>query len=196
MTSTDMIRWGGPAAMLGGLLFVVYAVGTNFIGESHALYHTLNAPPNALLAVGIVGLYLYARQRGRFGKLGTVGFYLCAIVFALEAVGGVAIIAAETMFGGAFVDALDIIHPMVLLLMVGTVLFGVAALRAGTLPRGGALLLVVVPLLMIGSLFLLGGPEWAFTGGMALFGIGWAWLGYGLLSRQRGESIQARPAVR
>jgi hypothetical protein len=37
---------------------------------------------------------------------------------------------------------------------------------------GGALMLGVVPLLMIVSLFLLGGPEWAFAGGMALFGIG------------------------
>ena len=196
MTSSNLIRWGGPAAMLGGLLFIVYAVGTNFIGESHALYHVLNAPPNAFLAVGIVGLYLYARQNGRFGKLGTVSFYVCAIVFALEAVGGTAIIASETMFGGALVEVLDIIHPLVLLLMVGTILFGIAILRAGTLPRGGALVLVVVPLLMIVSLFTLGDAEWIFAGGMALFGIGWAWLGYGLLSRQRGDSLQARPAVR
>ena len=49
MTSSDLIRWGGPAAMLGRLLFVVYAVGTSLIpedvGEStgHALYHVLNA---------------------------------------------------------------------------------------------------------------------------------------------------------
>ncbi len=202
MTSSDLIRWGGPAAMMGGLLFIVYAVGTSLIPEDisestgHALYHVLNAPPNAFLAVGIVGLYLYARRSGRFGKLGAVGFYICAVVFALGAVGGLAIIASETMLGGAFVSVLDAIHPMVLLLMVGTILFGVATLRAGTLPRGGALMLVVVPLLMIASLFLLGGPEWAFTGGMALFGIGWAWLGYGLLSRQREESVQARPAVR
>ena len=125
-----------------------------------------------------------------------MGFYLCAFVFAIEAIGGLAIIASETMLGGALVSVLDATHPMVLLLMVGTTLFGVATLRAGTLPRGGALMLVVVPLLMIASLFLLGGPEWAFTGGMALFGMGWAWLGYGLLSRQREESVQARPAVR
>ena len=196
MTSADLIRCGGPATLLGGLLFVVYAVGTNFIGESHALYHTLNAPANAFLAVGVVGLYLYARQNVRFGKLGAVGFYICAIVFAIEAVGGLAIIVSETMLGGAFVSVLDGIHPLVLLLMIGTILFGVATLRAGDLPQGGALMLVVVPLLMIASLFLLGGPEWAFTGGMALFGIGWAWLGYGLLSRQREGSVQARPAVR
>lgn len=189
--------------MLGGLLFVVYAVGTALavalnpaLEESstgHVVYHLFNVPPNALLAVGIIGLYLYLRQSGRFGKLGAVGFYICAIIFAVEAVGGLAIIATELT--GTFTPALDIIHPMVLLVMLGSILFGIAAFRAGSLPRGGALMLVVVPVLLIASLFALGGPDWAFIGGMALFGLGWTWLGYGLWSQQEEQAIRPEPAV-
>lgn len=203
MTESKWIRYGGSAALLGGLLFIIYAVGTALVvalnpaleesSAGHAVYHAFNAPPNALLAIGIIGLYLYARQSERFGKLGKVGFYICAIVFAVETVGGLAIIVSELT--GTFTPALDAIHPMVLLLMLGSVLFGVAAFRSGSLPRGGALMIIVVPLAMIASLFALGGPEWAFTVGMALYGAGWSWLGYGLWSHYREEAIQPRPAM-
>lgn len=203
MTKDNWIRYGAAAALLGGVLFVIYAVGTALVtalnpaleesSTGHVVYHLFNVPPNALMVVGIIGLYLYLRQSGRFGKLGAVGFYICAIVFAVEAVGGLAIIATELT--GTFTPALDIIHPLVLLLMLGSILFGIATFRAGNLPRGGALMLMVVPVLMIASLFALGGPQWAFTGGMALFGLGWAWLGYGLWSHQPEESIRPEPAV-
>ncbi len=197
------VRFGAPAAILGGLLFIVYAVGTALVetfasasvseSAGHAIYHLFNVPPNALLAVGILGLYAYLRRSERFGIVGKIGFYVCAVVFSIEAIGGLAIIVTELT--GTFTPALDIIHPMVLLLTVGSILFGTGAFRAGTLPRGGALMLVAVPVLMIASLFALGGPPWAFTGGMALFGLGWAWLGYGLWSHHAEETIQPELAV-
>ncbi len=203
--SSNLIRVGGPAALLGGLLFIVYAVGSSLVAAykpaledssaGHAIYHVFNAPPNALMFIGIIGLYLYLRRSDRFGILGKIGFYICAFVFALEAIGGLAIIVSETMLGGAGVNILDAVHPMVLLLMLGSILFGIGVLRSGALAPGGALMLVVVPVLMIASLFLLGGPQWAFIGGMALFGLGWAWLGYDLWSHQKVEIVRDRPAV-
>ncbi len=205
MSSSNLIRGGGPAALLGGLLFVVYAVGISLVtaynpalkesSAGHAIYHLFNAPPNALMFIGIVALYLFLRRSDRFGLLGKIGFYICAVVFALEAIGGLAIIASETMMGGAGVAMLDAVHPMVLLLMLGSVLFGIGVLRSGAMARGAALMLVVVPVLMIASLFGLGGPQWAFIGGMALFGLGWAWLGYDLWSRQKVEIVRDRPAA-
>lgn len=202
--SSNLIRWGGPAALLGGLLFVVYAVGFSLVAAynpaleessaGHAIYHMFNAPPNALMFIGIIGLYLYLCRSDRFGIVGKIGFYICAVVFAVEAIGGLAIIASETMLGGAGVAVLDAVHPMVLLLMLGSILFGIGVLRSGAMARGGALMLVVVPVLMIASLFLLGGPQWAFIGGMALFGLGWAWLGYDLWSH-KVEVVRARPAA-
>ena len=67
--SSRLIRWGGRAAVLGGVLFAaVFALinlmiyGLKVIRgaflESHASAHMLDAPMYALLAVGILGLYL------------------------------------------------------------------------------------------------------------------------------------------
>lgn len=195
MWKSRLMELSGPAALLAGLTWIVYAVGTNFIGESHAAYHVLNAPPNALLAVSTAGLYLYLRRSGRFGKLGSVAFYVCLFVFALEAVGGLAIIVSETMFGGAFVEVLDVVHPFVLLLLLGSVLFGVAILRAGVLPRGGAVTIVAIPLVSVGVLFSGLETDWLFSTLMALLGLGWAWLGYGLYARRGEELAPPQPRV-
>lgn len=203
MSSSKLARLAGPAVLLGGLLFVVYAVGNALaerfasVGESagHAIYHVFNVPPNALLAVGMVGLYAYLKQSGRFGIVGKTGLWICAVVFALTAIGGLGIIVSETTLGGAGVPVLDIIHPMVLLLMLGSILFGVGALKEGSLPKGAALMLIIVPILLVGSLFALGGPQWAFIGGFVLFGVAWAWLGYGLSSHTAGEAAEPQPAA-
>ncbi len=79
MSSSNLIRGGGPAALLGGLLFVVYAVGISLVtaynpalkesSAGHAIYHLFNAPPNALMFIGIVALYLFLRRSDRFGLL-------------------------------------------------------------------------------------------------------------------------------
>lgn len=128
MTANDMIRWGGPLTILGGLLLVVFAIGVNFIGESNWGFHALNAPPNALLALGIVGLYLYLRRQGNFGILDKIGFYICALIFAIEAIGGVGIILADGVFGAeGLVTVLDIVHPLEMLLVPGLILFDVGA---------------------------------------------------------------------
>ncbi|MGH3089841.1 MAG: hypothetical protein ACRDSJ_21385, partial [Rubrobacteraceae bacterium] len=188
-----------------GVLFVVYALGSALVvrfaagsvsdSAGHAIYHVFNAPPNAVLAVGMLGLFAYLRGNGNFGVVGKAGLWICAVVFALTAIGGLGIIISETTLGGAGVSVLDIIHPMVLLLMLGSILFGIGVYRTGGLPKGAAFMLIVVPILMISSLFALGGPEWSFIGGMALFGVAWAWLGYGLYSRQKVEATEPRPAV-
>ncbi len=193
MTANDMIRWGGPLTILCGLLLVVFAIATNFIGESHWGFHALNAPPNALLALGVVGVYLYLRRQGNFGILGKIGFYICAFIFAIEAIGGVGIILADGIFGAeGLVKVLDIIHPVEMLLVPGLILFGIGILRSQSLPRLGATLIIAVPVLLIAGLFALGGPDWVFIGGFILLGIALAVLGY----EQHQQSAQATPAVR
>jgi hypothetical protein len=206
MSSSKLAHLAGSAVLLGGLLFVVYAVGNALVerfaavsvseATGHAIYHLFNVPPNAVLASGMVGLFAYLKQSGNFGIVGKIGFWVCAVVFTLTAIGGLGIIVSETTLGGAGVSVLDIIHPMVLLLMLGSILFGIAVYRGGDLPKGAALMLIAVPVLMIASLFALGGPPWAFIGGMALFGVAWAWLGYGLHSHREAEVIAPQPAVR
>lgn len=193
MTANNMIRWGAPLTILGGLLLVVFAIAVNFIGESHWGFHVLNAPPNALLALGIVGIYLYLRRQSNFGILSKIGFYICAFVFAIEAIGGVGIILADAVFGAEAIEgALDIIHPLEILLVPGLILFGIGVLRHGGLARLAGMVLIAVPLLLIGGMVAFGEADWVFSAVFALMGLGWVALGYGL----QQENVQTTAAVR
>lgn len=191
MLLTNVNRWGGLTAMVGGVLFAaLFAVGvlveSKIIGgvffESHWGYHSLDAPVNVLLAASVLGLYRW--QKDDVGRLGTGGFYLAFGGFALTALGGLAIMGIELAVGeGVTPGWLDSVTHMLAMLLsiVGSVIFGAATFRAKVLPRGGALLFVVGPLLFLGIIF--GGVEgWPIMLPAVLFGGAWVWLGYTLRS--------------
>ena len=212
MSSSKAIRWGGPAAMLGGALYValfgvtvlIYGVfakqteGT-FLG-AHAFIHSLDTPMFALLALGAIGIY--TREKDRLGKVGKVGFYVTLAGFGLSVLGGLTIIAVGlTVSDEATLGILDVItHPLAhLLYAVGSLIFGIATFRAGILPRGGALLVAVGPIWLL-ALFNLG-----FGNGesflivfvpVVVTGLGWMWLGYALLSERKGTVAEPQHAVR
>ncbi len=194
MASSNLIRWGGLAAVLAGALFIVEAVAVPFIGDSHWGFHALDAPPHALLAVGLAGLYLWQTRQGRFGWLGTVGFILVVTACVVIALGGLAIVFVDGVLK-APVGVLDAIHPVELLLIIGSVLFSMATMRANVLPSGGALLIIVGALGFFGIAFAGVGPEWLISVAVAILGAGWAWLGYALWS-ESGESAQQPKRVR
>jgi hypothetical protein len=211
MNSKGPIRWGGPAAILGGALYValfgltvlIYGVfaeeteGT-FLG-AHAFIHSLDVPMFALLALGAAGVY--ARQKGRLGKVGKAGFYITLAGFGLSVLGGLTIIAVGLAVGDeATLGVLDVItHPLAhLLYAVGSLVFGIATYRAGVLPRGGALLAAVGPIWLF-ALFNLG-----FGGGQSFLivfvpvvvtGLGWMWLGYALLPERKGTVAEPQRAI-
>ncbi len=168
MDSSRPIRWGGPAAMLGGTLYValfgvtvlIYGVfakqteGT-FLG-AHAFIHSLGVPMFALLALGTVAVY--ARQKDRLRRVGKAGFYTTLAGFGLSVLGGLTIIAVGLAVSDeATLGALDVItHPLAhLLYAVGSLIFGIATFRAGVLPRGAALLAAAGPIWLF-ALFNLG----------------------------------------
>lgn len=207
---SDLIRWGGLAAVLGGVLYValfgvtvlIYGVfaeqteGT-FLG-AHAFIHSLDTPMFALLALGAGGVY--ARQKDRLGKVGKAGFYTTLAGFGLSVLGGLAVIAVGlTVSDEATLGILDVItHPLAhLLYAVGSLIFGIATFRAGALPRGGALLAAVGPIWLF-ALFNLG-----FGNGQSFLlvfvpvvvtGLGWMWLGCALLPKRKGSVTEPRHA--
>ncbi len=194
MASSNIIRWGGLAAVLAGALFIVEALAVPFIGDSHWGFHALDSPPHALLAVGLVGLYLWQTRQGRFGWLGTAGFILIFTASVVITLGGLAIV----FFDGVLktpVEILDAIHPVELLLLIGSVLFGMATIRMSVLPSGGALLIIVGALGFFGIAFAGVGPEWLISVAVVILGAGWAWLGYALWLKS-GESAQQPKRVR
>ncbi len=179
MSSVYLVRWGAIAAMVGGALSVLFA----FVGENSWAHVPVDAARYAFLVVGVVGLYLYLRGSERFGLLGRVGFCVCLFVFALVALLDVGIIVNEGV-EQTYIALGPVRGP---LLLVGLLLFGAAVLRAGRLPRGGGWLLIAAALtnvLVILAMIVSGGTlgGWLFIVPTVLFGLGWAWLGYGLLS--------------
>ncbi len=193
MSPPNLVRWSALAAMAGGVLFAGAITLTNFV-ESHTAFHVIDAPPYILLTAGLVGLYV--RQAGYFGWLGKAGFYLTMAGFAMVVLLGLTVIIVESGGGQGGLPAWlgSDVHDLtpLLLVIVGSIFFGAATLRAGVLPRGGALLLILGPLayLVVGF----GGIEnvWLLTVPGYLFGVGWVWLGYVLWSERAGAVRQAQ----
>lgn len=183
MSKSNLTHWGGLATLLSGVLFIVSAIVHVFLevrldetqfgnsAQGHAVYHALDLPPYVLLAAGIVGLHL--RQGRRFGRLGKVGFYLGFIAFALTAILALGIVLVEGSLGTA-VRALDFIHFLVLPAALGSLLFGIAALRADLLPRGGASLLSIAALVLSGAILVDIQNSWLNSALLTLFGAGWS----------------------
>ncbi len=185
MTTSNLIRMGGPAAILGGVLFSVMWVIDEFVKsgtlsetffESRWSHYIFWVPSMALLAVGVAGLYLH--QSRRFGKLGKAGFYLSLAGFSVGAIGGLAMILVDLVIGNDSMPFLLFVITHLLacaMFLIGSLIFGVATYRARALPRGGALLLIV------GAPGLFPFPP----AGLVLLGGGWAWLGYALFFSDR-----------
>ena len=181
--SSNLIRWGGLAAMLGGTLWIVAAIITAFkprgcIGPEEcdvmAMRDTSDVAPLLLLALllsamGLAAMFIRARNTGRLDRWGQIGVALCAVGVALLVVGMVLNAISEVFWALVPLGGLA--------LVIGLALAGFAALRMEALPRWAAVLLV------IGSLGMLGFNDQNAQVLMAIpFGIGWVAVGYALWS--------------
>jgi hypothetical protein len=211
MSKQRLVRYGGPAAMVGGALYLatfgmVYLIydlfaqeakGT-FVGD-HAFIHLFDTPMFVFLLLGAVGVYL--RQRSSFGRVGKAGFYLTAFGFSLGAVGGAMIVVIGLSVGDeATMGVPDIIAHMLshVFYALGSVLLGIATYRAGILPKTAAVMMGIGPVWLfamfmagINQSFLLLLPPVIATG------IGWMWLGHALRSeRDLPQVVEPEPALR
>jgi hypothetical protein len=187
--SAGFVRWSAVAAMAGGALSILFA----FIGENSWAHVPVDAARYVLLVVGIAGIYLHLRGSRGFGLLGAVAFYVCLFVFAILDLGIIVDEALERSYIALGPVRGPVRGP---LLVVGLVLFGLATLREGSLPRGGSWLLIAAALtnvLGVVAMIVTGGTlgAWIFILPTVLFGLGWGWLGYGLWSESEISSRQA-----
>ena len=157
VSSLNLVRWGGVAAMVGGALFVVLALvmasmPRGCIGAECAFREgrdtglaggALLMLALLLVVAGAAGLVIRARHAGRFGGLGITSVVVGAV-------------AAVLLFIGTVLNTQDsslvplFIIPGLLALIVGFVLLSVAVLRARALPRWAAILLMVGSLAKLG----------------------------------------------
>lgn len=128
MSSSDLIRWGGLAAMLSGVAFIVLMMipepppGSFF----YVLGSLVFIVALLLLLVGRAGFH--ALQKGNYGRIGRAGFYTVIVAASAQIIAQVALILGSTAL--EFLDILGLVG-----VMVGLVLYGAATLQARVLPR-------------------------------------------------------------
>ena len=190
MTSSNIVRWGGLAAMLSGALLVAKgaAIAVSVADPS------LVPPATLLFALGMVGLH--ARLEGRGGPLGTIGVLLSGAALAASAVNLIGLALSIPAPGDPEAPALLQITYMAafLSIVVGLLALGTAALRARVMaaPWGA------IPLAIGVLWFPLQGVGFAISDGVGLVlgGLAWAVLGYVLWSQGGTPARPPLPRVR
>ena len=184
MRSSDLIRWGGFAAMGGGVLFIVYGLLGVALGigeeESSPFLDILAILGYVLQVVGLLGFH--ARQGRHYGRIGRVGLYTtigAILVFVF-------FILASLLESTRGVERLTLLP--VVGTLVGAVLYGAATLQARVLPRWCGILFI---LLMPGAILFGNYVLTAIWSGLV-----WLALGYGLWSHRSGAAAEQPSRVR
>jgi hypothetical protein len=210
-TAPSLIRWTGLAAVIAGIIFAGIQpihppdVLSSVTTDAWAVIMPFKTAMCLLFLLGIAGIY--ARQVGKAGWLGLAGFLLLSLSWWLQT----AFVFTEAFVlpplasvAPEFVDALLRVIaagqtsevnlgllPTIYSLgvgvpyMLGGLLFGIATLRAGILPRWPAGLLAVAAALT--PLAALLPHEIQRLAGIPV-GLALAWLGYALWSERRGQA--------
>lgn len=173
MSSSDLIRWGALAAMVGGAVWIVYAL-LGLAGANQEISGPLDLfiiVAWLLQVVGLVGFHTL--QKGNYGHIGRAGFYTFIVGAPVQSLGLLLVLAGSETLG----EPLTVVGGLGIL--VGLVLYGAATLQARVLPRWcGIALIVSLPLTILLQDY----------GGL-VFGLVWVALGYVLWSR-RGQAAE------
>jgi hypothetical protein len=221
ITASNLIRWTGLAAIVAGIIFAGYQpiqppeVLSSVTTSAWAIITPLKTAMCLLFLLGWTGLY--ARQVKEAGWLGLAGFLLLSLSWALQMafifatafilpllattapkfVDGV-LRSASGPVSGVNLGALPVLYTLVGIgYILGGLLFGIATLRAGILPRWAAGLLAVASALPIAFVLspvaALIPPQIQHLAAMPV-GVAVAWLGYALLSERREQASEPSPA--
>jgi hypothetical protein len=200
MSSSDLIRWAGLAAILAGVLLVVADLLNLAIGFDedepfsetattgiYAFQSVVNLLAAVLLLIGLVGLY--ARQSEAAGLLGLAGFLVAFLGTALVTGllwASLFIVPTLAVEVPAFLDQVEGPPPGFFLTFitfaVGWLLFGIATLLARVYPRIPTILVMIGAVIAVLPL--------PFTG--IVLAIAVAWLGFALFTGS--EALTEQPS--
>ena len=191
-----LLKWGGILCVPGGVLWALTPTGVYI---SNLAFHTPNVfwklfwPAPLLILLGLVGLQL--RQSGRSGLLEKLGFFVAILGLVMVIAGDVGLywLRVDDIFI-VTAPAYNAFRLGLLVVAVGSILFGVTSPRDGALPTWGLLPFVVGSLCGLISfsrdLGSFGAVLWI------LFGVGWAWLGLSLAVEGFSSFLRTRRATR
>lgn len=198
VSSSTLLRWGGLAATIAGVLLVVSEIlALGFAGRddtsvavltgSYTFYAILITITAVLLPLGLVSLYV--RQAEATGLLGLGAFF---VAFAGT------ILVAGLFWTSTFLvptlarmnpdylraEATPGFFPSVIGFAIGWLLFGVVSLQAQVYPR------IAVILLIIGAVI----SPIALPLTTVVLGVAVAWLGFDLFTGMRATAEPERPS--
>jgi len=211
VTTTGLIRATGIAAMLAGALFVLVQIihpaetVEAVAGSGWVPVHYLTIAMLTLFTIGVTGIY--ARQVERAGWIGLVGFVALSFGLLLNMGGAFIEAFVEPLLAVSNPDFVEAFNAMVMGtpydydlgalpmmwsagsagFMAGTLVLGIATLRAGVLSRWGAAvfafgLVIGLPVAsLIGNVRLAAVP----------ISIGLIWLGYSVWADGRKDATPA-----
>lgn len=205
--SSNFARWVGPAGMLGGVLWALFPLATALVSiedtrpgtpsylATVALYWLLAVLPLLLLLVGMMGLP--PLLGGAYGRLRNVGFFVSSVALALMFAGNGVEVASLTFNGSESAVGHFTFLIGFLVLLVGSVLLGVALVRMRRDPLsrlGGLLFALALPLgilLAVVGGTVAPGTDIGFWAAITVpYGTAWVLLGYALSSARGAAAGQ------
>src|SRR5947207_15292862 len=165
-----LIRWGGLAAVLAGILRVIASFTPTAASVGLQLFYFAI---DVLLLLGVIGMYAFQKQE--IGRWGFGGFVL-------------ALIGAGLLLGHDVVNALAFLYPVAAFLFaVGISVLAIRSWAANTLPHWVSALLIASTILGILG-FVVKGFDIFFVISVVIFGIGFIGAGLTVLSPGRALS--------
>jgi hypothetical protein len=204
---SSLVRWGAWAGMLGGLMCALLPLATVLVSPKNmqpgslahlaaaGVYWLMAVLALLLLLVGLVGLLaLHGRA---YRRVGNVGFLVSFLALPLLLLGNAAEVASLTFSG----TESSVGHSMFLIgflvLLVGSVLLGIAIVRTRSVPSlrlGGLLLVGALPLGILLAIILgvtVPGTDLGFWAAITVpYGFAWLLLGYALISARGATAEQ------
>ncbi|HXF68809.1 MAG TPA: hypothetical protein VNK89_03295 [Thermoflexus sp.] len=212
MVSTKQVRWSGGALIVAGVILGIGLILHPDETAPDALAHLLWGPTHFAIGVGflisLLGLIgVHARQAEKAGVLGLIGFVVSFVSsaalsgpllliegivlpgLAQSEIAEAALAPTGPVFGG-------LLEPILLGTLytfgIGYVLFGIAIIRAGVLPRWAAASLIAgTPL----AIFTPPLPAIFLAIGGVLIGVAYLWLGYAVLSSAGEGMRESQPTM-
>jgi len=204
MHTTPLARNGAPIAIVAGALMIITRLVILFttpaeigpfkvyiLSTTHAVNSVVSILAFALLVIALVALY--EREAGNAGGFGALAFGAAVIgtmfmtgdwwyeAFAVPRLAAVAPDVVDTFVGGRLI--IGGVTSFVLF-GIGWIMYGAASTRAGVIPRGISITIIVAGLMS-------GVPTWfVYLPGGVVHGLAFVWLGVWMLRAATVASTQ------